>query len=458
VAKFSIGQGSEFASLYRTLLWSVDLLEGDNPLSNSITDHGMVDADACKLQIPPPLIYNDKQAGMSNVELEKKHSLLGLPSKLLHLLRQSDADPQRHDVLRREITVADLRNRYTLSSDYPQIKKPTFEDLWIGVTGRTPPTLKSLQGEIVALKQTLTVLLAQAGYTATSPQNLQGCLHRWEANQLLYGIDDAEEINVLLKDEVMKHVAEFKALAFRVPELAPFAEQIRTDGYSLKVLPDMNFDAGLSYVANGEAQFEWNAGRPAPEVDIRYIARHEATHWLNAYLMDLRRQAGLLGPEAALLTMSSPRAMNEEGLAQVMLEMLCGGSLQGVVQQHSVDMAITIVLDQLQDIARLAAAIGWNQDFANLPEENRRLTICEFIGDDLLQTSHIKNKYAGPKKKFWRMLPGGITYAPAYYYGSRAYRHALQNHSVEEVLAVGCHARGLVDLQAFNELLSELLA
>jgi hypothetical protein len=458
----------EFNNKYRTLLWAVDLLGGDNPMGPDITDHGIVDADAAKYETDPPAIYTDVVAlleakgddksltPVEKADLNAKHNLLTLPGELVGMLGQFGYNT----VLGREINMAYTRLQGELAGAVPGIKAPNRGTLWGCVTGQvTPPTLSSFRAEIVALQDQLVMWLRKAGHKATR-QNLQRVLYDWHQSHRSYGLESRTEIEEIIRTEIVEFVGLFRSRACKIPSLAPYADQIDVKAYQLKVKEKMNFDAGLSYLGRnpaegwpvGYANFEWNAGRPASRFDIQYVACHEATHWMNATLMDLQRRAGKLPPAAALLTMSSQRAGNEEGLAQTMWECVYGGTVTDVVESRGVEYGIVMVLDQLQDIARLAAAVGFLHLEAD--EEARRKAVYNFIRTELCQDEHIAHKYAGEKKRFWRELPGGITYAPQYYYGSRAYRDAIGRYGVEKVLEVGMHTQGLVDLPEFETLVA----
>ncbi|MBP9718415.1 hypothetical protein KBD59_03925 [Candidatus Gracilibacteria bacterium] len=459
-----IGEGSEFDHGYRNLLHAVDIVEGDNPYSDSIADHGMVDADMRKHDLPPPGVYADK--GGDAADIISKQDLFELATRLRNILNTNPTiDEDRKGVLLREIGVAELRLRYSLGGN----ATPAFNETWRMVTGKDAPELGQFKGEIDATRDHMLALLAQEGVHVTNPKTMSDNVRAWEHSKPHLGSGDDARIKEIITDAVTQFIDRAKkVIAERVPALRNVVSQIDTSAYTLNVLPEMSFDAGLSYIgstntkpATGAANFEWNAGRPATETDIRYVAEHEATHWLNAFCMDIQRRAGKLGPESALLTMSSPRAVNEEGLAQVMKEMLHGGTLQNVVDDCGPEMGIVMLQDRLQDIARMVAAVGWNQEFAGIEDGfQRRMTIRDYIEKRLLQTEHIGFKYGGKRdpdatpreqKKFWRQLPGGMCYAPAYYEGSRAYRTAINTAGVDATLAVGMHSEGLVDGQAFKD-------
>lgn len=454
----SIEEGSDFDKGYRTLFWAVDLLDGDNPMSNSIKDHGMVDADARKFEIPEPAVYTDNQGGMNNITLNQKHDLLGLPRRLRDMLDAATIDEDRRGVLLREISQAELRIQNSLAGEVDGVQKPEFAKLWSSVTGKAPPSLDQFRGEASAIRDHMMRLLTLDGVHVSNPRTIKQHLEGWEHGQIQFGVDHQPEIKRIVTQQVTQFFNDFKSLAGRIPALAPFVADLTIANYELNVLPDMNFDAGLSYIGGvqdgqptGAANFEWNAGRPATREDIQLISLHETVHMLNTQLMDRQRRAGKLGPESALLTMSSGRAVNEEGLAQTAMEMIHGGSVTGVVNNLGPKMGILMLQDQLQDIARIVAAVGWNHDFAHLEPEARRLAIHEMIVQTLLQTPHIGNKYGGEKKRFWREFPGGQMYAPAYHEGSRMYRDAIAQHGIESTLAVGTHSEGLVDMQAFKD-------
>ena len=456
----SIGDGSPFDVMYRRLLWSVDVLGGDNPKSNSITDHGMVDADARKFEIDDPDVYLAKMNdGSSNGDLNARFSLLNHAERLRAILSDGSIDPVRKGVLLREIHIADLRLRDILSSEVEGVTRPTFQQNWEAITGTEPPTIASMKGEIEQIHGRLFALLQRKGLNLGSAP-LTFWVDEWEKSLQHYGVANADAITGILRTTIGDFFGQFCSFTNRIPALKPFVGELSIDRHEIAVLPDMNFDAGLSYIGgslpNGRpslaARFEWNAGRPATAVDIQYVGIHEFIHALNAQLMDLQRRAGLLGPESALLTMSSCRVCVEEGFAQTGLEMLYGG-FNNVVDALGIDMGITMLLDQLQDIARLAVAVGWNVDFAEYESSKRLEKLHDVVRYYLLQNEHIAHKYAGLKKRFWRETTGGNMYAPAYWVGSRAFRKALEQHTAEEVFAVATHSRGLVDLDAFNQLL-----
>jgi hypothetical protein len=454
------GVGSVFQQNYRLLLWSIDVLGGDNPLSNSIADHGMVDADMLKFELDPPGIFLDWQQGNREVAmLAKKYNLLGLPGELRNLLQASvdDIDPSRMGVLLREIAIAEVRIHDILVGHVEGAQKIEFADMWSVVTGETPPTILSFKSEISQIHDTIITLLARKNISLHG-STLKQSVEIWEHCQRYYGVNDVEEITNIVRAAIDDFFPKFCQFALKVPALAPFVSLLTKDACDIHVLPNMNFDAGSSYIGGNnpdgtvalKSLYEWNAGRPATAIDIQYIAIHEFLHAMNAQFMDLQRRDGLLGCESALLTMSSSRVCVEEGLAQTGLEMVYG-SFENVVDALGIDFGIVMLLDQLQDIARVFASVGHNLEWQNLNEEDRRLQIYNLIVGDLLQSEHIGNKYAGPTKKWWRMNIGGIMHSPSYYYGSRAFRKALETNSPEEVFAVATHNEGPMDLQAFKK-------
>ncbi len=452
--------GQEFNKDLRGSMYLVDGFGGDNPASPSIVDHGMTDSDTELHESPLPPMFVDQQSGMSKKELNDKYQLSCIGERMRSAVIASDAPDLRKGVLLREIGVVDIRLQAELA-EITGLPVPMFKDFWTAVTGSPPPSLKTFRGEILARRELLTSLLLRAGFKDVTPWTLKQRVHDWEASQRLYGAADADQIMQLLTRGIGELFAQFKAKAAEIPSLANYVGQLNPANCKLAVLGDMAFDAGSSYIGGNRpdgtpalaSRIEWNAGRPSTEADIIYVGGHEATHTINASLMDLQRRDGKLGAEAARLTMQTPRCVNEEGLAQVIWEILYGG-LEEIIRARGINFAITLVLDQLQDIARLTASLGWNIDFAHMPDEQRRLHIADIVENTLLQSSHIVHKYCGEKKKFWRMFPGGQMYSVAYWWGSQTYRWALSRSSAQKVLEVGCHTKGLVDIQAFEKLVS----
>jgi hypothetical protein len=454
------GVGSVFQQNYRLLLWSIDVLGGDNPLSNSIADHGMVDADMLKFELDPPGIFLDWQQGEQDIaKLAAKYNLLGLPTLLRDILLQNVKDilPFRFGVLEREIAIAEVRIHDILVGHVEGAHKVEFADMWSVVTGETPPSISSFKSEISQIHDAIIKLFVKKGISLHKT-TLKEVVEKWEHDQQHYSVDDVEEIIQMVRAAIDDFFPKFCQFALKVRTLAPFVGFLTKDACAIHVLTSMNFDAGSSYIGGNnpdgtaalKSLYEWNAGRPATAIDIQYIAIHEFLHAMNAQLMDLQRRDGLLGCESALLTMSSSRVCVEEGLAQTGLEMVYG-SFENVVDALGIDFGIVMLLDQLQDIARVFASVGHNLEWQNLNEEDRRLQIYNLIVGDLLQSEHIGNKYAGPTKKWWRMNIGGIMHSPSYYYGSRAFRKALETNSPEEVFAVATHNEGPMDLQAFKK-------
>lgn len=458
-----IGVGSEFHKSLRLLQWGIDTVNGDNPLSNSIVDHGVVDADMLKFELDPPGIFLDWQQGNQDVpSLAAKYDLLGLPRTLRNILLKHKAqlNKVRYDVLLREISIAEVLLHCSLDGKVTGVTAPPFEDRWSAVTGAPPPALSSFDPELRILHGKLIDLLAKKGVDMRMT-TIRAAVTEWEHSHPKLGTGDIPQISGIIDATIKKYFPLFQEFAARIPALQKYAGQLTTEHFSFKVLEKMTFDAGSSYIGGNNTDgtpalasfIEWNAGRPASAVDIEYVTIHEMVHAIEAQLMDLQRRDGQLGPESALLTMSSARVCNSEGLAQTALEILYGG-FDKVVEAMGVDTGIVIILDQLQDMARLVAAVGWNAEWVKLEELQRLLQLQDYIRTNLLQDEHIVNKYAGADRKWWRGNIGGQMHAASYYYGSRAYRAVLAKNSPEMVFAAGVHVGGLMDLQSFKQTFS----
>ncbi len=453
---------ANFFKLYRQMFWGIDVCRKDDPYDNSITSHGVVDADAQKFETDKPTICEaatkylvDKKMDLKGVHEE--FNLVGIPDVLLAELKDAKIPSVRKDMLRREIGFARIQLHY-LFAEVIGAQKPTFQELWKAVRGTGYPRLAQFSGEVTSIKQTLMFLLSQAGTRVNDPRELRAALQQWKASQKNYGIENEAEIIKIAKSSLSQMFLRFKAVAKDIAGLAPYLDRLDPAKLVIKMVKEMSFDAGLSYIGgikDGnptlEGLFEWNGSRPAIKDDICYIADHEGTHALSAMLQDLQRRAGLLGPESALLLMAAPRTILEEGLAQVLPEILYGG-VPGVAENLGVGAAIELVLDQLQDIARIAASVGENVEFADRSPEQREQQIFQYVTNYLLQSDHIGKKMC---KTYWRQDPVGITYTSAYYYGSRALRRATEQYSAQKVLTIATHTRGLCDIQAFNTLVRE---
>lgn len=450
--------------LHRDIFYGLSAVQGDNPISNSITDHGVVDADALKHEMDAPATFSDPRAQSSDPK-EKAAYIEELLDKVTELRGHIYSFPEdRRGVLMREADQVEVMLRTDLA-DVTGQDAPSFADRWKAVTGKEPGAevprdeVDDIRGEVLSW-------IAKDGINVTNPKkSASEIVNEWRAGHEHFGNHEKgvsnpaqeEKIRTILNEQVGAFVQDAVAeLSKRIPGLKKLIDSsgVSFEGLKFNVLPDMNFDAGLSYIGgvkesgvpSGAANFEWNAGRPDSKEGIIYIAAHEATHWLNAFFMDIMRRAGKLGPESAILTMSTGRTANEEGLAQTMMEMLHNGDMNEVARKHGVSMVVENYLDRLQDMVRMHVALEWNvQKRQNLD------ALGAEIQERFLQTPHIAYKYAGEKKRFWRQIPTGTMYAPAYYEGSRAMRSAYQEHGVDRALAVATHTEGLVDLQAFKD-------
>ncbi len=449
----------EFVEGYETLLCGLDVSGGDNPWGPDITDHNVVDAIANKedKQLPPIAAargykIDDK---MDLQRIHKEFDLLSLPGKLLGELDHANIDPIRKGVLEREIKLGDVQLRH-MFSDVVSIPKPTFVQLWQAVRGTSYPRLSQFNGEIASIKQTLTFLLNQVGHKVSHASDLRTAIFEWRKKMKRFTEPDVEEIKFHARRSVDCFVTKFQAVCQDIPGLTRYMQKLDSSALIIKPAnPKCSFSAGLSYhggTKDGKpslaGNFEWKCNRPATEGDIWYISAHEGVHWANAALMDLQRRDGLLGDEAALLTMGTPRAILEEGLAQTMPELLYGNIL-GMIEPLGIDVVIELVLDQLQDIGRLAASIGENIEFNKITDNDlRKKTIKDYVTLNLLQSDEIGEKYL---KDYWRKNPVGICYSAAYYYGSRSLRDANFRYGRNRVLSVATHSEGLCDIQAFQQ-------
>jgi hypothetical protein len=216
----------------------------------------------------------------------------------------------------------------------------------------------------------------------------------------------------------------------------------------------MSFDAFLAYHGGQDGQgnpaykgtYKWNSGRPASWADVKYITAHESTHYAQAAVQDFLRRQGRLGSEAAFTTMSSPMALQTEGLAQVAPELVSGGTLEGVVDRFGLPYAAMTVQDRLQDLVRLY--VGQQVEI----EGKDRRTLADTIQTDFLQTPHIAEKYLRPARAsaYWANNPIGQNYGPSYAEGSRTYRRLIANHGVQSVAESAFHMNGFTDLEALK--------
>jgi hypothetical protein len=447
----------KFVSGYRTMLCGLDVSRGDNPWSLAIVDHGVVDAIADKEETELPAIAAARDYKNDKMDLSRIHAefnLVSIPSTLLSELKTANVDPVRKGVLEREIKLGDVQLRH-LYADVIGQPKPTFDELVRTVRGTGAPRLSQLRGEITSIKQSLTFVLAQMGIKVRDERELRPAILQWKAGQKEYGQADEAEVKTIARKAVDDFVIRFKDVAQDVPGLAPYLSQLDPHALELVMTGDIPFDAALNF--NGgtkdgkptlSGRFEWNVSRPAIAADVTYISKHEGVHWLNASLMDLRRRNNLLGAESALLTMATPRAILEEGLAQTMQELMYGGLL-GVLENLGPEVTFELLYDQLQDVARLTASVGENIEFASITDdEQRKKAIHDYVTLHLLQSDKIGAKFSKP---YWRKDPVGICYSFAYYYGSRILREAVARYGVKRVLSVATHSEGLCDIQAFQQ-------
>lgn len=445
-----------FEKLYLEHLCGADAVQENDPFSESISDHGLLDYLPRDMNPKPEVYVAQKDYGLSKVALQEEFNLLGMGEALLAMLEASPYSEERRGVLGREIQVANLFIRDGLRSEIPDVQAVTYPEVWAAIHGTPLPSFRSFWPRIVEVKDHILSLLDRAGVRANH-RTLKAALTAFEDSHRTYGKDQIGDIQRFMNEEIESLQTDLASAFNAIPALAPYASRFRRDKYRLNPLPEMRFDAGFSYEGGKDEQgptlaglLEWNAGRPDTEAGARYICRHEATHLHEAGILDLQHRDGLHGFEATLFTMSTCRAALSEGIAQAMPEILYGG-IQGVVEARGIPFALAMLVDRLQDMVRIMVGLGDNEFADLLPDANqRREYLRNFVVNEMLQTEHIGDKYAGSKKKvlFWMRTVPGQLYGQCYDLGSTTLRQALAMHGPRRVLEVAFHTEQVEDIHS----------
>ena len=442
-----------FSDAHRTMMYAADRLNGGGDF---------VDADAGKDQYGMPTITGDPRLEALNADgispddrkklvdaLVKDYGLDTIAETVKeHATKFGDAD--REGVVRREADTADMMIKIGLANARGEAV-PSYEDRIKVITGKTPIRLDAKGAKVTEVRELMKELLARQGFTVTNGKTLDLVTQEWETSLGHADTSDFKAFQARLKEAGGDYL---KLLQTKVlGEIDPRFAQLPLTGLQYTA-EAMNFDAFLAYTGGQDEKgnplykgtYKWNHTRPAPWADVQYITAHESTHYAQAAVQDFLRRGGKLGPEAAFTTMSSPMALQTEGLAQVAPLLVSGGTLEGVIDQYGLPYATLSVQDRLQDMVRV-----WVGEQVEL-EGKDRLTLGNAIQTDFLQTVHIAKKYVKPEKpsSYWANNPIGQMYGPSYLEGSETFRTAIEEHGVLPVARTAFHVDGFTDLEAFK--------
>lgn len=310
------------------------------------------------------------------------------------------------------------------------------------MTGRAPePSDARPKRERVA------ALLAEAGFPATTPDELLAAVDAWRAERLVP--------KASIKALGDAFIAELDALTVRnvLPHLP--AELAGVPRANIVFLPikDAWFSGSMNYLgrarnADGspqyEATYELNASLQISVPEFQQLVSHEVVpgHVTTfAFLQNLYVR-GQVGFEATVLTMNTRAAALYEGIANNAILMAHG--VQSVEELPDRDLQIGVLLALLQDDAKNQSSyLTWQEQ---RPQDD----VAGVLRHEFLCSQERADKLSGA----WGRHPLlGRMYLPAYRAGTERVAELRRAHPPQKVLPAlfGCH--GLVDLLTVSDIL-----
>lgn len=310
------------------------------------------------------------------------------------------------------------------------------------MTGRAPePSDARPKRERVA------ALLAEAGFPATTADELLAAVDAWRAERLVP--------KASIKALGDAFIAELDALTVRnvLPHLPAELSGVPRANIVFLPIKDAWFSGSMNYLgrarnADGspqyEATYELNASLQISVPEFQQLVSHEVVpgHVTTfAFLQNLYVR-GQVGFEATVLTMNTRAAALYEGIANNAILMAHG--VQSVDELPDRDLQIGVLLALLQDDAKNQSSYLTWQEQRPQPE------VAGVLRHEFLCSQERADKLSGA----WGRHPLlGRMYLPAYRAGTERVAELRRAHPPQKVLPAlfGCH--GLVDLLTVSDIL-----
>jgi hypothetical protein len=298
-----------------------------------------------------------------------------------------------------------------------------------------------------AKRERVVELLGRAGYSASDPKGLVGCVDAWRQDRLV-PMASVRALGAAV-------IAQFDRLS--AANLSPYLpEELRqVPRANIEFLPikDAWFSGSMNYVGRArtpegnpkyEATYEINASLRMSVPEFEQLVSHEVVpgHVTTfAYLQDLWVR-GKAGFEATVLTMNTRAATLFEGIANNAI--LIAHGVTEVEQLPDEDLQIGVLLALLQDDAKNQSSyLTWGEGM-------QREQVATILRRDFLVTEERADKLSGA----WGKHPLlGRMYLPAYRAGTEIVAQLRRSHSAGEILPALYGCSGLVDVVTVDEVL-----
>ena len=291
-----------------------------------------------------------------------------------------------------------------------------------------------------AMRERVAELLGRAGHPAKGREELCAAADAWRRERLV----PARSIPALSS----AFIAEFDRLAERnlLPYLPKRLHSVPRANIRFLPIKDAFFSGSMNYLgrartADGspeyEANYEINASLQISVPEFQQLISHEVVpgHVTTFAFMQNLYERGKVGFEATVLTMNTPGAALDEGIANNAL--LMAYDITEVDQLPDEDLQTGMLLALLQDDAKNQASyLTWK---VGMPQKE----VAAGLRRDFLVSEERADKLSGA----WGRHPlMGRMYLPAYRAGTEKVAELRRKYPPKRVLPALYSCRGLVDL------------
>ncbi len=317
---------------------------------------------------------------------------------------------------------------------------PSFDERRRASTGETEITLL----DPAPLREEMREALNDFGIS-TTPENVRDKYIAWKQERVVSPEQVAGYVG---------HIKEELLAAFKRRVLSHFDDHrlrdITLHGHTFRTIQNQPYTGFNQYDGGEDEQgkplftglFEFNVDHPVTEANLYYLVAHEViAHYVSCVIRDLSYRRGHHGIESTMGTMCSPQVVEEEGLAETMMHLLYG-SREAAIGAIGPELRVVLAADELEQVAKANVGILHLRDGRSLDEVKR------YVAEDCLQEEAIVNKMS----RLWATHPiFAPMYGPAYAYGSRIVRQAVQDIGPLQTAHIGFHLEGLMDIMTFQE-------
>jgi hypothetical protein len=296
-----------------------------------------------------------------------------------------------------------------------------------------------------ARRRLLAELLAEAGYSTDSEDELLGAVDTWRRQRLVP--------QAAIPSLARAFIAELEEGTRRavMPYLPAELQEVPRSNVKFLPIEDAWFSGSMNYVGRArspdgrpeyEATYEINASLEISVPEFQQLVSHEVVpgHVTTFAFVQHLYVLGLVGFEGTVLTMNTRYSTLAEGIANNAILMAHG--VTEIQDLPDRDLQIGTLLALLQDDAKNQASyLTWNEGLEQ-PD------VAGILRRDFVVSEERAQKLSGP----WAKHPLlGRMYLPAYRAGTEKVAELRRMHPADGVLPALFGCRGLVDVATIDQ-------